>query len=305
MDIEIEVKITGPDGMAHTENTATFSKGAETIGEIGLSIAESKDLLLQLQQEIVSAQCVAHCAKHSCCPCCGRKLRCKERGHIRYRTVFGDVTVPSSRFYHCQCHDGPASTFSPLTELLPDYVAPELLWLETKWASLVSFGVTADILKDVLPIDARLSPDTIRRHLGRAATRMEGELAEERFSFIETSAVLRERLPNPEGPITVGIDGGYVKSREEGQSHFEVTVGKSVPTDRPSRYLGLVQSQDAKPKRWLHEVLKDQGWQENQPVTFMTDGGDTVINMALHMAPASEHILDWFHITMRLTVMQQ
>lgn len=37
----------------------------------------------------------------------------------------------------------------------------------------------------------------------------------------------------------------------------------------------------------------------------MTDGGDTVINMALHMAPASEHILDWFHITMRLTVMQQ
>jgi hypothetical protein len=55
----------------------------------------------------------------------------------------------------------------------------------------------------------------------------------------------------------------------------------------------------------LHEVLKDQDWQENQPVTFMTDGGDTVINMALHMAPASEHILDWFHITMRLTVMQQ
>lgn len=165
--------------------------------------------------------------------------------------------------------------------------------------------ITADILKDVLPIDARLSPDTIRRHLGRAATRMEAELAEERFSFIETSAVLRGRLPNPEGPITVGIDGGYVKSREKGQSHFEVTVGKSIPTDRPNRYLGLVQSHDDKPKRRLHEVLKDQGWQENQPVTFMTDGGDTVINMALHMAPASEHILDWFHITMRITVMQQ
>ena len=55
----------------------------------------------------------------------------------------------------------------------------------------------------------------------------------------------------------------------------------------------------------MHEILKDQGWQENRPVTFMTDGGDTVINMALYMAPASEHILDWFHITMRITVMQQ
>lgn len=29
------------------------------------------------------------------------------------------VTVPSPRFYHCQCHDGPAKTFSPLTDLLP------------------------------------------------------------------------------------------------------------------------------------------------------------------------------------------
>lgn len=305
MNIEIKVKITGPDGIAQTENIANFTKGADTIGEIGLSITESKELLLKLQQEIVSAQCVAYCATRTCCPCCGRRQRCKARGQIRYRTVFGDVTVPSPRFYHCDCHNGPANTFSPLTELLLDHIAPELLWLETKWASLASFGITADILKDVLPIDAKLSPDTIRRHLGRVATRMEGELAEERFSFIDTSAALRERLPNPEGPITVGIDGGYVKSREDGQSHFEVTVGKSIPTDRPSRYLGLVQSHDAKPKRRLHEVLRDQGWQENQPVTFMTDGGDTVINMALHMAPASEHILDWFHITMRLTVMQQ
>lgn len=305
MNIEIEVKITGQDGIAHTEKIAGFTKGTDTIGEIGLSIADSKKLLLKLQQEIVSAQCVSYCATRTHCPCCGRKLRCKAQGQIRYRTVFGDVTVPSPRFYHCQCHDGPAKTFSPLTELLPDHVAPELLWLETKWASLASFGLTADILKDVLPINAKLSPDTIRRHLGRVATRMDGELAEERFSFLDTSAVLRERLSNPEGPITVGIDGGYVKSRENGQSHFEVTVGKSIPTDRPSRYLGLVQSHDVKPKRRLHEVLKDQGWQENQPVTFMTDGDDTVINMALHMAPASEHILDWFHITMRLTVMQQ
>lgn len=305
MDIEIEVKITGPDGAAHTEKVATFSKGTDTIGEIGLSISESKELLLKLQQEIVSAQCVAYCATCACCPCCRRKLRCKARGQIRYRTVFGDVTVPSPRFYRCECHDGSAKTFSPLTELLPDHVAPELLWLETKWSSLASFGITAKILKDVLPVDAQLSSDTIRRHLGRVATRMETELAEERFSFIETSAVQREQLPNPEGPITVGIDGGYVRSRDAGQSHFEVTVGKSIPTGRPSRYLGLVQSHDDKSKRRLHEVLRDQGWQENQPVTFMTDGGDTVINMALYMAPASEHILDWFHITMRLTVMQQ
>ena len=31
-----------------------------------------------------------------------------------------------------------------------------------------------------------------------------------------------------------------------------------------------------RPKRRLHEVLKEQGWQENQAITFLTDGGDTV-----------------------------
>lgn len=305
MDIEIKVTITASDGTRHTEKIGALTKGTDVIGEIGLSIDESKALLQRLQQEIVSAQCAAYCAPRSLCGCCGRRLRGKARGHIRYRTVFGDIAVESPRFYHCQCHDGPVTTFSPLTTLMPNHIAPELLWLETKWASLVSFGVTADILKDVLPIDRQFSSDTIRRHLGKVANRMESELAEERFSFIKTSAVERAQLPNPEGPITVGIDGGYVRSRNEGQSHFEVTVGKSIPTDRPSRYLGLVQSHDDKPKRRLNHVLKDQGWQENQPVTFMTDGGDTVINMALHMAPASEHILDWFHVTMRITVMLQ
>ena len=180
-----------------------------------------------------------------------------------------------------------------------------MLWLETKWASLVSYGVTVDLLKDVLPIDKRLNPETVRRHLGRVAMRMEAELADEQYSFVETNAYEREQLSNPEGPITVGIDGGYVRSREKGQSHFEVTVGKSIPTDRPDCYLGLVQSHDEKPKQRLHEILKDQGWQENQQVTFMTDGGDSVINIARDMAPASEHILDWFHITMRITVMHQ
>ena len=45
--------------------------------------------------------------------------------------------------------------------------------------------------------------------------------------------------------------------------------------------------------------------QENQPFTFLTGGGDTVRNMPIYMAPASEHLLDWFHITMRITVMRQ
>src|SRR5664280_546172 len=43
--------------------------------------------------------------------------------------------------------------------------------------------------------------------------------------------------------------------------------------------------------------------QANQAVTFRTDGGDDVRDLPLYLNPDSEHLLDWFHLTMRLTVM--
>ncbi len=45
--------------------------------------------------------------------------------------------------------------------------------------------------------------------------------------------------------------------------------------------------------------------QANQQVTFLSDGADTVRDLQLYLNPNAEHILDWFHITMRLTVMLQ
>jgi len=55
----------------------------------------------------------------------------------------------------------------------------------------------------------------------------------------------------------------------------------------------------------VFEVLKSQGMQSNQQVTFLSDGGDTVRDLQLYLNPNAEHLLDWFHLTMRLTVMRQ
>jgi hypothetical protein len=43
----------------------------------------------------------------------------------------------------------------------------------------------------------------------------------------------------------------------------------------------------------------------NQQIVFLSDGGDTVRELQNYLSPESEHLLDWFHITMRLTVMGQ
>jgi hypothetical protein len=40
----------------------------------------------------------------------------------------------------------------------------------------------------------------------------------------------------------------------------------------------------------------------NQPITFLSDGGNTVRDFPRYLHPGAEHILEWFHVTMKLTV---
>lgn len=82
-------------------------------------------------------------------------------------------------------------------------------------------------------------------------------------------------------------------------------VGKVLKGGGDSVCFAFVPNIDAKPKRRLFEALRSQGLQMNQRVEFLTDGGDTVRELPLYICPESEHWLDWFHVTMRLTVMGQ
>lgn len=68
---------------------------------------------------------------------------------------------------------------------------------------------------------------------------------------------------------------------------------------------GYVQTYDSKPRRRLWELMKSQGVQENQHVVFLSDGGEDVRQVREYLHPTGEHVLDWFHITMRLMVLQQ
>jgi hypothetical protein len=118
-------------------------------------------------------------------------------------------------------------------------VSPERLYLETKWASLISFELAADLLKDTLPVAETVNAAGIRNHLHRIAERAEAALGDERGSFVEGCPEQWAALSRPEPPLTVGIDGCYVRQWEDKKVHFEVIVGKSLSEDRPSRCFGL------------------------------------------------------------------
>ncbi len=99
------------------------------------------------------------------------------------------------------------------------------------------------------------------------------------------------------------VHARYPESRSEGS--FEVIVGKVLKAGGDPMCFGFVPHVDAQPKRRPFEALKSQGLRRNQRAEFLTDGGDTVRERPLSLGPDSEHWRDWFHITMRLTVMGQ
>jgi hypothetical protein len=235
MQVRIMLQIIRDDGaVGTTEEVAALTKITERSKDLGLSLAESKALLAAAQQRIVEAQVNGWLEKHRHCEISGRKLRCKGSYPVTFRTLFGDVQLKSPRYYvpKERQSNGPA-TISPLTELLPDHVAPERLYLETRWASLVPYGATADLLADVLPIGSGVNATTVRQHVLRAAERIEADLAEQRTSFTEgTDPRDWEDLPIPDGRMVIGLDGGYIRDWRDRKRNFELIVGRSMPRRR-------------------------------------------------------------------------
>ena len=88
--------------------------------------------------------------------------------------------------------------------LLTESVAPDLLYMEAKWSSLVSYGMSLDALQDFLPLDLSLDVKTVRYDTLKVAKRLEAELGEEQASFIEGDPREWDLLPLPDGSFKVG-----------------------------------------------------------------------------------------------------
>jgi hypothetical protein len=307
MRVRVLLQITTDDGtIGAMKEIASLDKSVAHAEDLGLSLADSKAVLAATQQLIVEAQTRIWTTARRCCEACGVRRRSKGSTPVVFRTLFGDVRLVSPRLYRCRhCEGSGPATLSPLTALIHSHVAPERLYLEARWGSLVPYAAAAELLADVLPITTGANATTVRQHVLRVAERAEAELPKDRCSFMDGCPADWHDLPIPDGRIVVGLDGGYVRDWDARKSNFEVIVGRSMPEDGTPRYLGFVHGFDRKPKRRLVDLLVSQGMQANQDITFLTDGGEEVRSLTEMISPCSEHVLDWFHITMRLTVLGQ
>jgi hypothetical protein len=226
MKITVQVVIESGDGLAIVTEVATLEREALTDATLGLTLAESKTILAGVQETLVAQQAASYSMAQQICPACGALRRCKGHHQMVVRSLFGTLRLDSPHFRRCACQsaDSPGSS-SPLAERLVERTTPERRYLEAKWAALLPFGVTVDVLSEVLPLQARVA--TVYRHAQQVAERLEGELGDEQPFFIEGCQRDWDALPRPSGPLTVGIDGGYVHARDGDREQ-----GRLVRTDR-------------------------------------------------------------------------
>jgi hypothetical protein len=209
MRLKLQLVLCNDQGEEETvTDVLTLNKHHQRIEHLGLTLAESKQLLSTLQQRLLQQQISSFLDTHSTCLVCGTPRKLKAHGSRSFRTLFGTFKFQSPRFEHCDCKRHKTATFRPLSALLTESVAPELLYMEAKWSSLVSYGMSLDALQDFLPLDLTLDVKTVRYDTLKVAKRLEAELGDEPSGFIEGDPREWERLPLPEGFFKVGIDGG-------------------------------------------------------------------------------------------------
>ncbi len=74
-------------------------------------------------------------------------------------------------------------TVSLLSDWAGDYSHPALKYIETRWASMISYEMTTRLLKDILPVGHSLNASTVRNHLCQVAQRLDAE-AEAHSGFL-------------------------------------------------------------------------------------------------------------------------
>src|SRR3954462_12835200 len=161
-----------PGVMTETEVARIERDEQAGLAELGLQLAEAKQLTAALQAQIVPAQVAVMGERRRGCGACGRGLASKGHYRATFRSLFGDVPVRVRRLLVCPCQGpGEAKSFAAL-DLGQDAVAPELAYVTARYAALVPFGKVATLLSELLPMGGAQNAGTVRNRTLRVGEKV-------------------------------------------------------------------------------------------------------------------------------------
>jgi hypothetical protein len=260
------------------------------LADLGLRLAEAKRLTAAIQAEIVPAQ-VTIAGEHRCtCAACGRRLASKGHYTATFRSLFGDVPIRVRRLLTCPCQNGGVAMSSAAFDLEAATVAPELAYVTARYAALAPFGKVADLLSELLPISGAHNAGTVRNRTMRA-----GEAVVQPYA-----AQTAEAAAQPDEPVVVGLDGGYVRSRHrQDERHFEVIAGKVIDAQGRQSRFAFARNSPTIASDAFKQALAVAGVTADTPATVLSDGDAGLWRLQRESLPNATVVLDWWHAAVR------
>ena len=104
MNFRIQLIAVTGEGEEQIQEVLAFEREVALRSEtLGLTLAESKNMLKQLQEQIVEHQVNAFMITQQQCTHCGKHLSPKGSHVLALRSVFGKLKIRSPRLRPCQC----------------------------------------------------------------------------------------------------------------------------------------------------------------------------------------------------------
>lgn len=261
--------------------------GLRTMVDLGLTLAEARQLLAAIQKQIVAEQAADHTAHVPTCLDCGSSWRVKDYRPRAVATLFGQVIIRLARFRCIAC----CKIVTGIRWLAHCRSTPGLDQLQAHLSALMTYRTAAGLQVQMFPIDAGKDLKTLRRRVRKAEAALEAQAA-------ATPAA-------PAAAISVTLDGTFVRSYEPGERHLEVQIGDVETSTGGRQVFTAVVGADAYIAAMIHRNLTSVGRTAGMPLTAFTDGcpgpKKTLADAGITTAP----MLDWFHIAMRLNHMKQ
>ena len=283
-------------------------------GEIGLSVEDGKKIMAALQTAIVSQEADTYTLFRRICPDCGALRPVKDYTTRRIRTVFGTVEVRNPRWTLCRdCHPSFALAFAPLCEICPDRATPELTELTARLGSMMPYRQAASVMAEFLPIEVTESHATVRKRTIRTGERLDNQMTDEERRAISQAQDRRQlelELPGDRRrEFVISVDTAHVRSAEpKSARNFELVVARCGRGGRGeaggSYFVTASTDQYALRDRAL-QALGQEGYRGLGDVAVIADGAEILKRLPRVMPKPTAHIIDWFHIAMKIQPMQQ
>jgi hypothetical protein len=300
MKIIVRAQLVTDWGEITEVDVATFSRPAFGLNAdtLGLSLADGKGLLQQLQQAISGAQADELCNLHRVCQCCHRWNPIKDYRLRKIDTVFGTVSLRSPRIVSCPC-EPPwylELPVSPLVPLLRERATPELQLLEAKLCSGLSYRRAASVLREFLPVSAKFNHVTLRNRALRVGQRIDGI-----SPSIDQAASTAARAG-----WSIAIDGGFVRGVGRGElRNFEILTGRLASPHSKPYVFAWVGSQSTGAAERVSTLVRARTGSMSPKLCMVTDGANNTLSIRQALPFPATPILDWFHISMKIRHVEQ